>query len=197
MEEAGVLVRGIDASSDEKRPWLPCESGWCVHHSDHMSGSVVYPGHADTYGAIGFIINPALADVRCIFPRDGGTQNTPGACKARCDLTPGANNPGVCSYYPPDLHVMFTVMPADRSCERRCEPGGMNEVVMAPEEWRAQMPYTLLGFFVKPSADPSGAERRKVERIRSLFLAQYGMQPGEAPVLLYDPHDRITPWASE
>jgi hypothetical protein len=91
---------------------------------------------------------------------------------------------------------MFTVMKADRSCERRCEPGGMNEFVMAPEAWRARMPHTLLGFFVKPSADPSGSERRKLEGIRSQFLAQYGMRSGEAPLLLYDPHDRITPWAS-
>jgi hypothetical protein len=73
----------------------------------------------------------------------------------------------------------------------------MNEVVMAPGAFRSRMPHTLLGFYLRPSADPTGAERRKIDGIRSLFLAQYGMRQTEAPLLLYDPRDRVAPWASQ
>lgn len=195
LREAGVLVRGFDASSDPQRPWLPCASGWCAHHGDHLSASIVYPGHAETYGSAGLVVDPTEVEVRCIFPRDGGTQGTPGGCKNACGLRPDARNPGVCCYYPPHLNVMFEVMAADRSCSRRCTPGGMNEVVLAPERWSANMPRTLLAFFVKPDMDRTGDEREYVKKLRRQFVLQYGLSEADVPILLYDQHDRLTPWS--
>ena len=49
---------------------MPCASGWCVQHNDHLSASLVYPGHAQTYGAFGFVVDPQEVELRCAYPGD-------------------------------------------------------------------------------------------------------------------------------
>ena len=72
LTTAGVIVRGLDSSSDPDRPWMACTTNWCARHGDHFSTSLVYPGHAASYGPIGFVIDPTLVELNCAqHPRCG------------------------------------------------------------------------------------------------------------------------------
>ena len=116
LRETGILLHQIDAL-DENRvgenptPWLPCtpkpedvdsppglELGHlgCAaqQYSDHLEGSIINPKVPFLYSddAVGFIVAPEHAELRCSFPEDGGTmsrwcrpnETTPRDCLGGC-----------------------------------------------------------------------------------------------------------------
>lgn len=84
LDEVGVMVHQVDALDeshvgDNPMPWLPCphlsNASWACadnKYADHLSASILNPRVPYVYSddAVGFVVSPAYAVVRCSFPTE-------------------------------------------------------------------------------------------------------------------------------
>jgi len=91
--------------------------------------------------------------------------------------------------------MLSVVRPADRSCSRDCDPGGMNELIFKPDKWAARMPHTIRAMFYKPDASNADQALDSVAEMRRKFVNEYGLREADCPLLRYDQRDRLTPWS--
>ncbi|KAL1526503.1 hypothetical protein AB1Y20_015213 [Prymnesium parvum] len=135
LSAVGVHVRGWDGISEafNGKAWMPCPpQSKCGIYSDRFATSLIYPGHMETYGDGGFVLNPDAVELNCAYFSDGGSQgkscNPPGkrddcipGCNGWCNPALGARNWG-CSWPPWELKSMLEQ-------QRALSPrGGYNEV---------------------------------------------------------------------
>lgn len=137
--EFGVLVHVIDGSEDRREPWLPSATLGLVRvASDRLPASLIYARLERIWtdsgcsraclrfnGTIpmplgdglrgGYVLQPTAEQVRCAFPRDGGSRFKPDGCACRA------------------MALTQTNASADvDDCNRWCEPKTAN----ARSRWR-------------------------------------------------------------
>ena len=91
LDEAGIIIHGIDGFEDSKRPWRVCEphDSSCEMNflSDRLSTSIVYKGKKASFtsqndkslgttyeGRGSYILNPFEAKLLCAYGGDGHTR---------------------------------------------------------------------------------------------------------------------------
>lgn len=223
LREAGVLVHQIDALDENHvgenpTPWLPCtpaaedvehppglELGHlgCAaqQYADHLEGSIINPKVPFLYSddAVGFIVAPEHAAVRCSFPEDGGTMSrychpdemAPRDCLDGCYsggeqcITHTMSASHQMCYAADSLAAMMA------QCEKfargrfdnnnGCRQGNgcrYNEIVLDKRAWIDRQPHATEALFYPVGGDADGA--RSVHRA---FLKHYGVNARQVPLV--------------
>ena len=214
LEAAGVLVHSFDIwDGGFERPWLPCaENRWCSQYSDRMPATIITPGHTRyfTNGAGGFVVRPALAQVRCCYSRDGHTTTKERGCGTKwctpADMQPwnGDGAFATCAWRADQLlnmmedqvrfaprhagrHLGFSRLPGDLG-NIQWDPDWLksyNEVVLDSAAWRAALPTIIEAVFVLDGSSDEHQQRAVDARAR--FLHEFDLHEDDVPLLMYDP----------
>ena len=191
LEDAGVLVHGIDFTEDPDRPWAVCptSSSDCGFLSDRMSASLIWKvkGTAAFSGGGGVILNPNATRLLCIYGGDGGTRgktcSPPGAsdrclpgCVASyrdawCDAS-GARS-SWCDGHPWRPSELGTFVALD---------GGSaiyNEAIVDGFYWNAHLPHSIEALIGSPG-DPAAV------RLHERFLRTYRLTAEDVPLVIFE-----------
>lgn len=214
LQEVGVVVHQIDALDEEHVgtnpvPWLACTATdadsttpACAEerYSDHLSGSVINRKVPFIYSddAVGFVVTPEHATVRCSFPEDGGTMSR--SCspdETLPDCLPGCYSGGrgcVAKTVAADSQNCYAhdaLVAMMEQCEKRamrtfdnnngCRQGNgcrYNELVLEKAPWIAAQPHATQAIFY-----PAGGDAASARRVHQAFLKHYGVNARQVPLV--------------
>ena len=217
MGEVGVLVHQIDALDEthvgeNPTPWLPCvprqgipdEACASSRFADHISASVLNPKVPFVYSddAVGFVVAPGHAVVRCSFPSDGGTmsrycqegESVPADCLPGCYSVANGGKPCANQVESASKQYCFTKGAlavtmtqsekyAMKSFDNNngCRQGNgcrYNEIVLERAPWTHAQPHATEAIFY-----PVGGDAAMARKVHQAFLRQYGVTAEQVPLL--------------
>ena len=153
-------------------------------------------------GQGGFVIDPALAPVRCSYPRDGHSGGTQTGCQPWCPQRDWFG----CARPPEELRQMLDEQARDYSDVAALPQEFVpmlhemqeryNEVVLDGAQWREWLPASVEAIFMHASS--SDEQKAHVRRVRAAFASAYGLQGRNAtPLLMYDGQQTPPFWEAE
>jgi len=197
----GVLLRQFDDLSAGSMNhdgtgelWKPCpRSAWCGHYHAQWPASIVSTHVRHTYYVSrgGMLLNPHLVDFFCIYNDDGNSMGkTCGGGYGDAHCIPGCSPPGQqcqdvrhswsCSWPPSHLaDCMRAQLQTSDGARPIAQAVRHNEIVIDTRSIEAHLPRVVSGFFFVQDAS-------KARLARSNFIAAYGLEPGQVPLVKMD-----------
>ena len=204
--DVGILVHQLDTldeahPGENPTPWLQqheCPESGCA---DHLSGSIINRKVPYIYSddAVGFVMSPEQAVVRCAFPEDGGTMSRtcqPGEA-VPADCLPGCYSDGrQCvthtvaatkqnCYTPQSLANMLyqCEMYSSRHFDNNngCRQGNgcrYNEIILERVPWTERQPHATEAIFY-----PAGGDAASARRVHAAFLRHYSLTAAQVPLV--------------
>jgi len=160
----------------------------------------------------GRVVDPSVP-IKCAYGDDGSTWRASGGCYSRwCDRNHpfqtaagrssqrpcglGGKNEIDAAWRPRDLDKMLQLhMEHSQPYHPPRFYSGYNELIYDSATYNDALPRTIEAFFVVKNKwiNPNGQTFQRHRR----FLAQYGKSAEQVPLLIFDPHDWTSPFASQ
>lgn len=217
IREVGLLVHQIDALDEahvgeNPTPWLGCTNAHTVdgaacsarRYQDHFSASVINRKVPFIYSddAVGMIIAPQFAVVRCSFPEDGGTmsricgpnETSPTDCLQGCYSIASGGRQCVTKTEAANKQNCYAggaLMAMMAQCEKfalgsfdnnnGCRQGNgcrYNEIILEKAPWADAQPHATEAIFY-----PVGGDAANARRVHRAFLKHYGLSAKQVPLV--------------